>query len=64
MTLWVMSLKEITMNKYLFWSEEHGEVEISAETEQDAWDMFYEEYSGNGDYEVTLEQITEGADDD
>ena len=52
------------MNKYLFWSEEHGEVEISAQCEQDAWDMFYEEYSGNGDYEVTLEQVTEGANDD
>jgi hypothetical protein len=52
------------MNRYLFWSEEHGEVEISAECEQDAWDKFYEEYSGNGDYEVTLEQITEEANDD
>jgi len=52
------------MNRYLFWSEEHGEVEISAQCEQEAWDKFYEEYSGNGDYEVTLEQITEGANDD
>ena len=52
------------MIDYLFWSEEHGEVEISALDEQDAWNKFYEEYSGNGDYEVTLEQITEGADHD
>jgi len=52
------------MNRYLFWSEEYGEVEISAETEQEAWDLFYEEHNGNGDFEVTLEQITEGADHD
>jgi hypothetical protein len=52
------------MIKYLFWSEEHGEVEIFALDEQGAWDKFYDRYNGNGDYEVTLEQITEGAHDD
>lgn len=52
------------MIDYLFWSEEHGEVQISALDEQGAWDKFYDRYNGNGDYEVTIEQITEGAHDD
>lgn len=52
------------MIEYLFWSEEHGEVEIFALDEQGAWDKFYKRYSGNGDYEVTLEQITERASHD
>ncbi len=58
MTLW-----ETLMIEYLFWSEEHGEVQIFALDEQGAWDKFYERYNGNGDYEVTIE-IVEGADHD
>lgn len=50
--------------EYLFWSKEHGEVQIFAQDEQEAWDKFYEEHSGNGDYEVTIQEVVAGGQDD
>jgi len=43
--------------EYLFWSAEHGEVFLFARDADQAWEKFYEEHSGNGDYEVVVAEI-------
>lgn len=47
------------MQSYLFWSQEHGDVYINADNEQEAWDKFYEDHCGNGDYEVVVHLFDE-----
>lgn len=47
------------LHGYMFWSEEHGEVYVYAPDIDKAWEAFYEDRSGNGDYEVVVHTLNE-----
>lgn len=47
------------MKQYLFWSEKHGDVDIFAENEEEAWEKFYDDHNGSGDYEVVIHEVDE-----
>jgi hypothetical protein len=47
------------MRNFLIWSQEHGDVYVFAPDVEQALDAFYEQYSGNGDYEVVVHTLNE-----